>query len=100
MKKQIMFVDDEPLVLDSLRRALRRQRNEWEMIFLGCPEKAWDQLLTNRFDAVVADVKMPGTNGLQLLQRIQQTEATRDVRPGRRIAGRWAMGKAGRRTAR
>jgi len=79
VKKQIMFVDDEPLVLDSLRRALRRQRNEWEMIFLGCPEKAWDQLLTNRFDAVVADVKMPGTNGLQLLQRIQQTEATRDV---------------------
>ena len=79
MKKQILFVDDQQPVLDALRRMLRSQCNTWEMVFVNRPETAWRQLLEKEFDAVVSDIEMPGMSGLQLLQRIQQTERTRDV---------------------
>jgi len=78
-RKQILFVDDEPEVLNSLRRILHRERNVWDMTFLDCPHAALAQLLRSDFDAVVTDVQMPGMDGLQLLQRLRQTERTRDV---------------------
>ena len=31
--KRILFTDDEPRILDGLRRMLRGQRREWEMVF-------------------------------------------------------------------
>ena len=79
MKKQILFVDDEPLILDSLRRMLRPQRHVWEMMYVDRPETAWQWLLTKQFDAVVCDVKMPGINGLQLLERIGRSTKTNNV---------------------
>ena len=34
MKKRIIFVDDEPLILQGLQRMLRNLRAEWEMVFV------------------------------------------------------------------
>lgn len=79
MKKRILLVDDEQAVLDSLRRMLRGQRDSWAMTYVDRSEVAWDRLRTQEYDAVVADVKMPGMNGLQLLHRMRQTSATKDV---------------------
>ena len=33
MKKRILFVDDEPNILQGLKRMLRNQRKEWDMAF-------------------------------------------------------------------
>ena len=33
MKRRVLFVDDEPNVLDGLRRMLRPLRDEWDMRF-------------------------------------------------------------------
>ncbi|HOS94605.1 MAG TPA: two-component system response regulator, partial [Armatimonadota bacterium] len=33
MKLRVLFVDDEPNVLQGLRRMLRPQRDEWDMDF-------------------------------------------------------------------
>ena len=79
MKKQILFVDDERPVLDALRRMLRSQRDIWDITCVDRPEVAWELLMQNRFDAVVSDMKMPGMTGLQLLERIQQTQQTKDI---------------------
>lgn len=79
MKKQILFIDDEPAILNSLRRILRRKRDVWDMTFLACPNAALEQLLRSDFDAVITDIQMPGLDGLQLLHRLRQAEQTRDV---------------------
>jgi CheY-like chemotaxis protein len=38
--KRILFVDDEPKLLDGLRRMLRIMRNEWEMEFAASGQEA------------------------------------------------------------
>ena len=74
MKKKILFVDDEKRVLDSLRRMLRSQRDIWEITCVNHPKAAWEKLLRLEFDAMVSDISMPGTSGLQLLERVKQTK--------------------------
>ncbi len=79
MRKQILFVDDEQPVLDSLHRMLRAQRDVWEMSFVPRALQAWELLMEGDFDAVVLDISMPGMSGLQLLKRIQRTRRTRNI---------------------
>jgi putative two-component system response regulator len=79
VKKQILVVDDDQCVLDALRRALHEQTHDWALTFVRQPETAWDHLLEKTYDAVVTDVKMPGLSGMDLLERIRQTDKTKDV---------------------
>ncbi|MEN6405296.1 MAG: HD domain-containing phosphohydrolase [Thermoguttaceae bacterium] len=79
MKKQILIVDDDQRVLDALQRTLRDQTDDWAMTFVRKPETAWECLLESAYDAVVTDIKMPGLSGMDLLERIRQTDKTKDV---------------------
>ena len=72
MKKRLLFVDDDPLVLDGLRRALHSMRQTWEMNFVGSAAAALEALEKDHYDAVVSDMRMPGIDGAQLLEQIQQ----------------------------
>jgi putative two-component system response regulator len=79
MNKQILLVDDDRAVLDSLRRMLYAERNVWELTLMDDPAAALDCLRDRQFDAAVLDVKMPGISGLELLSRMQQMERARDT---------------------
>lgn len=70
MKRQILFVDDEPNVLQGLQRMLRTMRNEWEMDFATGGEEALRKLEQASFDVIVSDMRMPGMNGAQLLKEV------------------------------
>jgi putative two-component system response regulator len=79
MKRRLLFVDDEPNVLASLARLLRAQSEHWDMQFVDCPRRAWSILEHDPGDVVVTDMRMPGMTGLELLERMQSTPATKDV---------------------
>lgn len=68
--KRVLFVDDEPKLLDGLRRMLRTMRHEWDMDFAASGPEALDRLAASPFDAVVTDMRMPGMDGSQLLKEV------------------------------
>jgi len=70
--KRILFVDDEPLVLQGLHRMLRSQRHEWEMEFADNAAKALERMALASFDVIVSDMCMPGMNGAQLLAEVMR----------------------------
>ncbi len=70
--KRILFVDDEPNVLEGLRGLLRKQRKQWEMTFAEGGEQALRELAAGRYDLVVTDMRMPGIDGAALLRTVQQ----------------------------
>lgn len=69
--KYILFVDDEPRVLDGLRRMLHDQRDIWHMEFAGGGEQALVRLAEKPFDVVVSDMRMPGMDGAALLNAVK-----------------------------
>lgn len=70
--KRILFVDDEPHVLDGLRNLLRKQRNVWEMSFAVGGQAALEELRKAPFDVIVTDMRMPGMDGATLLQKVKE----------------------------
>ncbi len=71
--KRILFVDDERRVLDGLKRMLRGLRKEWDMHFVESGAEAL-KILEQRspFDVVVSDMRMPGMDGAELLNTVQE----------------------------
>ena len=70
--KRILFVDDEPSILDGLRRMLRPQRKEWEMVFAKSGREALELAGASAVDVIVSDMKMPKMDGAELLARFQE----------------------------
>ena len=70
--KRILFVDDEPQILDGLRRMLRGKRREWEMVFVGGGAEALAEIEKQPFDLVVTDMRMPAMDGAELLGRVRE----------------------------
>jgi putative nucleotidyltransferase with HDIG domain len=69
--RKVLFVDDEPKVLDGLRRMLRPLRDEWDMAFAGGGPEALELLGRDAFDVVVTDMRMPGMDGAELLAQVR-----------------------------
>lgn len=72
MKPHILFVDDEPSILQGLRRMLRPLRDEWDMAFVGGGPEALEHLAREPVDVLVTDMRMPGMDGVQLLTEVMQ----------------------------
>jgi HD-like signal output (HDOD) protein len=71
MKKKIVFVDDEPNILDGLRRMLRPLRYEFEMLFALSGREALALIDHEKVDVVVSDMRMPGMDGARLLEIVK-----------------------------
>jgi HD-like signal output (HDOD) protein/CheY-like chemotaxis protein len=72
VKKRILFVDDEEMVLQGLKRMLRPCRDEWDMVFVDSGAKALDVMAQAPVDVVVADMRMPVMNGAELLGEVMK----------------------------
>ncbi|WP_432969546.1 HDOD domain-containing protein [Dactylosporangium sp. CA-233914] len=69
-KARILFVDDEPRILDGLRRSLRGKRDAWDMAFATSGAQALELLAELPYDVVVSDMRMPRMDGAELLTHV------------------------------
>lgn len=67
---RVLFVDDEPNVLEGLRRSLRTLRHAWDMEFVESGREALEALAARPFHAIVSDMRMPEMDGVQLLDEV------------------------------
>jgi len=81
--RRILILDDEPAVLNALRRALR-SAFPMEAVVIETfdePEAAVHRAGEQDFDVVISDYRMPGLNGADVLQLVKglQPDAVRIV---------------------
>lgn len=67
--RHVLFVDDEPAILEGLRHRLRRQ--PWASSFVTSGADALAFLSAHRVDVVVTDMRMPGMDGATLLEHVR-----------------------------
>jgi HD-like signal output (HDOD) protein len=72
MKRRILFVDDEPMVLKGLQRTLRKMRQDWDMIFVSSGGEALNFLAKKPMDVIVSDMRMPEMDGGRLLAEVKK----------------------------
>jgi HD-like signal output (HDOD) protein len=71
--KRVLFVDDEPRILEGLERMLFSLADEWEMDFVGSGEVAIEVMEDDEFDVIVTDMRMPpGMDGAKLLSWVRE----------------------------
>jgi HD-like signal output (HDOD) protein/CheY-like chemotaxis protein len=71
-RRRILFVDDEPNILEGLQNILRKQRHRWEMVFALGAEPALKALAVTPFDVIVTDMRMPHMDGAALLTLVRE----------------------------
>ncbi len=70
--KSLLFVDDEPRVLQGLERQLHSRRHEWTMSFAESGSQALEFMASNPVDVIVSDMVMPAMDGAQLLTTVSE----------------------------
>ena len=70
--RRVLFVDDEPKILDGLENLLFPYMNEWDMEFCSGGEEALTICAAHPIDVLVTDMRMPKMDGATLLSRIKK----------------------------
>jgi DNA-binding NarL/FixJ family response regulator len=66
----LLLVDDEPEILESLRRALRD--DGYELLTTTSPVEAMAILAKRHVDVIVSDLRMPDVSGLELVTHVRK----------------------------
>jgi len=71
-RKRLLIVDDEPMLLEGLQGRMRRYRHLWLTHFVTSGQEALEEMANNSYDMIIADVYMPGMDGIELLSIIRE----------------------------
>ena len=70
---RVLIVDDDNALLEALPEAIHLRMNGLEIDTCDTATGALERLREIDYDAIVTDIKMPGMDGLALLEAIQET---------------------------
>jgi DNA-binding NtrC family response regulator len=71
---RILIADDDPGVLLILRTTLERMKNGYEIVATRDGTEAFHTITAQPFDLVITDVRMPGLNGIELVEAIRTSK--------------------------
>ena len=78
-RADLLFVDDEPKVLSSIRRLMNEHRLVWNCHFALSASHAIDIIKSQKIDIVIVDYNMPGKNGFQATRDLSRNPATSQI---------------------
>ena len=67
-KPRVLVVDDEPIMLRTIRRIFKRAHPEWQLVTAHSGDSALALLKRRSFDVLVTDLRMIGMQGRTLLE--------------------------------
>ena len=67
---RVLFVDDDPNVLEGLKRTLHPMSKVWALEFVTSADAAITLLRSNPVDIIVSDMKMAKMDGAALLRQV------------------------------
>lgn len=73
MPEKLLIVDDEPDMLKLLSMIIR-EKTPYEVTTTNNPLEALDFVKKGGFDIVIADLKMPGLDGIELLDAVKRVD--------------------------
>jgi DNA-binding NtrC family response regulator len=73
MAEKLLIVDDEPDMLKLLSMIIR-EKTPYEPVTTNNPLEALELARQGGFDLVIADLKMPGLDGMELLEAIRRVD--------------------------
>ncbi len=68
LKKRILFVDDETMLLDLYKLVFEHEADQWSINFAPGGKEALDLMDEEPVDVLVSDMRMPGMSGAELVQ--------------------------------
>ncbi len=76
-KSNVLVIDDEPIVCNSVRRILAKQKYSVDEVF--DVDVAMNKMKINKYDLVLLDLKMPKKSGMEVLESIKKTNPSLPV---------------------
>jgi len=70
MKGHIILIDDEPKLLQALKKAL--ELDGCEVADFSDPQRGYDHICSHDADLVISDIRMHGMSGIELLGRVRK----------------------------
>ncbi len=74
MAEKLLIVDDEPDMLKLLGMIIR-DKTPYETITTNNPTEALDLVTKGGYDLVITDLKMPGLDGVEMLEAVKKYDA-------------------------
>ena len=76
-KKKVLVIDDEQIVLDSIKKIL--QDTEFEVVPCSSSKEGLDMAVGSDYDLVLSDIRMPDIGGMKILREIRRKKPTLPV---------------------
>jgi DNA-binding response OmpR family regulator len=76
LRKRILAADDDATALNALRQTLVQRG--YDVVAVPSGDEAIMQAAEQDFDLFILDINMPGLSGLEVCQKLRESEKTRD----------------------
>ena len=72
MKKRILFVENDPLLLQIYVKVLEDEPDRWDVFAVTDSWQAIELMERSDFDVVVSDLRLPGMSGVDLMNEVRK----------------------------